>query len=224
MAERSVTKKDMLETYVIAALAGLALGVVAGVIDGLRQRWGNRSLPETAQVEMSETDQKMIQETQQVIQECFGENAVETLRAAKNMERISMMNEFAQKLVQLYDLDIDVDVVIQETNNHGAYSWGDKKAVFNIILLTVDADNPNFEACVREVLDTIVHELRHAVQHKAIEQDGYWNVDEQRRIAWANNMAPGNYIRPSVDFKGYVNQPVEADSATFAAQVLQGVH
>lgn len=214
----------MIETFVLAALIGLAVGAVVGVVDELRRQWGSCALPETAQVEMSQTDQRMIQQTQQVIQECFGVNAVESLRTAKNVERIAMMNEFAQRLVQIYGLDIEVDVVIQETNNHGAYTWNNKKAVFNIILLTVDGDNPNFEACVREVLDTIVHELRHAVQHKAIEQDGYWDVDEERRAAWANNMAPGNYINPAVDFRGYTKQPVEADAATFAAQVLQGVH
>lgn len=214
----------MIETYVIAALVGLAIGTVAAVVDALRSSWGTCALPETSQVEMSETDQEMIQQTQQVIQECFGENAVESLRTAKNVERIAMMNEFAQRLVQIYDLDIDVDVVIQETNHHGAYNWNDKKAVFNIILLTVDGDNPNFEVCVREVLDTIVHELRHAVQHKAIEREGYWNVDEERRVAWANNMTPGNYINYAVDYCGYTKQPVEADAATFAAQVLQGVH
>lgn len=214
----------MLESIIITALISVGLGLVCGVIEGLMERWGQRSLPEAAQVEMSETDQQMIQESQQLIQECFGENATETLRAASNIERINLMNEFAQRLAQLYDLDIDVDVVIQNANNQGAYNWGTKKAVFNIILLTVDADSPHFEACVRETLDTIIHELRHAVQHKAIEQDGYWNVSEERRGAWANNMAPGNYIRASVDYKGYVKQPIEADSATFAAQVLQGVH
>lgn len=214
----------MIETYVIAALIGLTIGAVAAVVDELRSNWGTCALPETSQVEISETDREMVQQTQQVIQECFGENTVESLRTAKNVERIAMMNEFAQRLVQIYDLDIDVDVVIQETDHHGAYSWNNKKAVFNIILLTVDGDNPNFEVCVREVLDTIVHELRHAVQHKAIEQEGYWNVDEERRVAWANNMTPGNYINPAVDFRGYTKQPVEADAATFASQVLQGVH
>ena len=224
MTDKSVAKRHMLESILIATLVGMGVHFVINLFGGLVGRLGQRSMPEAAQVEMSETDQQKIQDSQQLIRECFGESAVDTLRAASNMERITMMNEFAQRLAQLYELDIDVDVVIKEAKNQGAYNWSTKKVEFNIILLTVDANSPHFEACVRETLDTIVHELRHAVQHKAIEQDGYWNVDEERRAAWANNMVPGNYIRPSVDYKGYVRQPIEADAATFAAQVLQGVH
>jgi hypothetical protein len=212
----------MLETMLVIA-AGLAVGMLIDTVINLIDSWGEQDLPEQTKVEMSETDQKMIQQTKALMQECFGDDVVERFRSASNLDRINMTGDFAKRLAALYNLDIDVDVVVDEAQHCGAYNWKDQKAVFNIILMTVEKDNTHFDYCIKETLDTIIHELRHAVQHKAIQVDGFWNVDEERRIKWANNMAPGNYIRPNVDRKGYVSQPIEADAFTFAAAVMQGV-
>ena len=74
---------------------------------------------------------------------------------------------------------------------------------------------------IQEFFDTIIHELRHAVQWKAIREAGYWNVEEERSKAWAKNFA--NYISASVDPRGYANQLVEVDARTFASGCLEGV-
>lgn len=213
----------MIETLITIGIT-VAVALVVEVVADLIENWGAPEMPTQTKAEMSETDQKMIQETQALMQECFGDDVVERFRNASNLDRISMTGDFAKRLAALYDLDIDVDVVIEEAQHCGAYNWKDRKAVFNIILMTVESDNAHFDYCVKETLDTIIHELRHAVQHKAIRQEGFWNVAEERRVAWANNMTPGNYIRPEVDKKGYVGQPIEADAYTFAAEVMQGVH
>lgn len=212
----------ILEPLVLAgvfAAAELLINWVGSLID----RWGRQEMPETVQAEMSATDEEKIEATQELIKECFGENVVETLRNTSNKDRISLMAEFAEKLVAEYGLDIEVDVTVNNVQSCGSYNWENKKAVFNIALLAMEGNEEHFEYCVRETLDTIIHELRHAVQHRSIEQGGFWNIDDERRSAWANNMCPGNYIRPEVDMRGYANQPLERDASTFAALVMKGV-
>ena len=86
-----------------------------------------------------------------------------------------------------------------------------------------DRDDEFFNYGVRSVMETIVHELRHAVQWKAITENNFWNVDEKTRDLWAENLNFDNYIDPEVDFKGYCEQPVEADARTFSALVMEGV-
>lgn len=210
---------------VVIFLAAAAATCLWGL---LRQRWSsggaNLPMPETVQVEMSLTDQEMIQKSQELIHQKFGGNPAECLRFASAEERTSMLRDFARELAVMYGLDdVEVDVYNKKSlNEWGYYSWRTKQARFNVFALSVKPDDPQYIAFVREVLDTICHELRHAVQHKSIRSPGFWNISEERSIAWAENMT--DYIPGSKDFKAYTRQPVEADAATFAAQVVSGVH
>ena len=210
------------ETMIALGIAA-AVQILFSVIGGLIKQWGSQEMPETIQAEMSDTDQAKIRDTQRLMADCFGDNVTDRIRNASNKERIALMADFAERLAREYDLDIEVDVTVSNLQNCGAYNWKEKKAVFNIALLMVDGDHEQFAYCVRETLDTIIHELRHAVQHKSIEQPGFWNVEDEVRNAWANNMASGNYIRPEVDMRAYAMQPIERDAVTFAALVMKGV-
>ena len=209
----------------IGVIATLAVGaLVFLVVDSminLDNKWGEQALPEAAQVELSETDNKMVERSGEVIREVLGENAVETLRNASNKERINLIDTFATQLAEAYGLDIEIDVTVDDMSHCGHYNWSTKKAYFNVAWLMVDSNSPNFAASVREVIDTVVHELRHAVQSKAIEDPGFWDIDENRRNAWQSNMS--NYISPSVDIRAYASQPMEADATSFAAAVMRGV-
>lgn len=209
--------------YVVIVAGVFTLGILGKAIGSLLNQWGQQRLQETSQAEMSAVDRKKAEQTQALIVGCFGDDPVECLKNVSNKERIRLMAEFADQLARLYGLDIDVDVTVSELSNFGAYGWKEKKAVFNIALLMVDGNNGHFDYCVRETLDTIVHELRHAVQHQAVFEPGFWDVDEKRRLDWAQNMAPGNYIDASNNMRDYANQPIERDAVTFAAAVMEGV-
>lgn len=213
----------MLTELLIAAAVGLTLGILSGLIEGLLERWGQQSLPQTSRAELSEADQKKVVETQALICRCFGGSPVECLKNASNKDRIALVAEFSEQLAELYGLDIEVDVTVNELKNCGSYYWKEHKAVFNIALLMVDGSNEHFDFCVRETLDTIIHELRHAVQHRAVREPGFWSVDEERRLAWAENMTPDHYISPAVNLRAYAEQPIEKDAVTFAAAVMEGV-
>ena len=213
----------MLAEYLISAAVIVAVGFLTDFIAGLRSRWGEQHLPAAAQIELSDDDQKMVEKTQTLITHSFGNDVVDTLRNASNKDRIALFADFAEQLAALYGLDITVDVTVNNLKNCGAYNWSEKKAVFNIAMLTVDGNHPHFAFCVKETLDTIVHELRHAVQHRVVEEPGFWNVDEKRRLLWARNMTQGHYIKPEVDLRAYAGQPIEKDASTFAAAVMEGV-
>lgn len=212
----------MLEYLVTAAII-IGFGILGEIICDLLERWGQQRLPETSRAELSATDQEKIKQTQELIGQCFGDDPVECLKNASNKDRINLMTSFADQLADLYGLDIDVDVTVSQVQNLGAYNWKEKEAVFNIALLMVDGNNEHFDYCVKETLDTIIHELRHAVQHRTVFEPGFWNVDDERRLAWAQNMTPGNYINASTDVRAYAKQPIERDAVTFAAAVMEGV-
>lgn len=209
--------------FVTALLVGAAIGGVVGGIKGLLDSWQQKKMTEQSKAEMSDTDKLKALQTRELIQQYFGDDIVYKMKMASNKERIDLMSEFAEALSKEYGLDIQVDVTVSDARSCGAYYWKDKKAVFNIALLMADADNPQFEYCVRETIDTIIHELRHAVQHKAIQEEGFWEVSEERRIEWAHNMKPENYIRAEVNQRRYVSQPVERDAYTFAALAMEGI-
>lgn len=203
-------------------LTGVIVGFVAGFVQRIWKKWKyKKTIPEELVVPMSKTDEMMIEQSQKIIREFFGDNIYETIGNMKNTERIQAMADFADCLVKQYGLDADVDIYVDEINNCGQYSKENNKATFNISMLMVDKNNENFEFCVNTIMDTILHELRHAVQFKAIDEKGFWDVDEATRNQWAKNY--DNYISPGVDFRGYSEQSVEADARTFAALIMEGV-
>ncbi len=209
---------DVLIALAVVAIAALLFEGAEYLIN----LWGTKQkMPEQVKAKMSETDLEMIEKTKEVIKNSFGDSAVDTFANASNKERIDLMTDFANALAKEYGLDIAIDITVSDASNCGFYNWNEKKAVFNIALMMMDKNNEHFAYCVRETIDTVVHELRHAVQHKSIQEENFWNVDEERRIAWANNAL--NYINSFVDRRGYVSQPLEKDAYTFADMVMEGV-
>ncbi|MBE6728104.1 MAG: hypothetical protein E7562_05615 [Ruminococcaceae bacterium] len=188
--------------------------------------WGNapaQNPPQQAiSAPMSDTDKEKIKETQNFIKEKFGDNVVDHFREIPKKERVAELTEFAEELAKLYGVELEVDINAEHINSCGFYNFETKTLEFNIKYLMFEKNDENFAFFIKEAINTIVHELRHAVQHKATKESGFWNVDEKTRAKWANNFR--NYISPSVDMRGYANQPVEADATTFANAALEGIN
>lgn len=178
-------------------------------------------MPEKLKTELSETDKKKAEETAALIHDKFGEDIVATVAAAGEEQRVEMMADFTKELAVLYGLDIDIDITATEDDSWGQFNAEENKVVFNFAALMTDATQEDFKNVVFEIIDTIVHELRHAVQHKAISDPNFWDIGKKRAKIWNANMR--NYIRAGVDPKGHSIQPVEADAATFANQVMNEV-
>jgi len=72
-----------------------------------------------------------------------------------------------------------------------------------------------------QILDTLIHEDRHAYQHWSIITPGFHQDPGQVR-AWADNWA--NYLDPTeVSFRRYRSQPLEDDALWFAESVVLGI-
>lgn len=218
----------MLEVLLsLAAIVAVEVLFNVGInfaVNLLRNVFGTqRAMPETIKAELSDTDKKMAEETQNLIRDQFGENVSDSIRAMSNMERLQAANQFANNLADLYGLDIQIDVVAQDPSQCGYYDWNKGKAVFNVVELWIKDDDKDFDAHIQNFFDTIIHELRHAVQRKAVTESGFWEVDEERRQKWDENFQPGNYVRADVNIRGYMEQPLENDAYTYAAYVMEGV-
>lgn len=163
----------------------------------------------------------MAEETRAAIEKLFGTPADEKImRMAEKEEREEASTKLILELCGLYHISLTkITYFYEDSGSMGAYGPHDKSIALNIkYLMTGD------RACIREYLDTIVHELRHAVQRSAIEGDDYWQVPEERQKSWLGNMVPmSNYISFGEDPEGYYTQPVEMDAFTFAHYVMEGV-
>lgn len=209
----------MVETAIAVAISCLFYGLTKYFIE----KWDySRTMPQETMVQLNVTDEKMIEVSKDIVREFFGSDVYETIANLKNTERIDLLARFAKRLAEEYGLDTDVDVDIYELENCGKYCFSENKAIFNISLLMVDKKNKYFKKCVHEVIENIFHELRHAVQWKAINHNSSWIFDEKTLKDWSDNITK-NYIDPNVDCKGYCKQPVEADAMTFAARIMEGV-
>jgi len=213
---------NALAGYVLYNLYKGIKWAVIKLIEKWKERKNKNAPPEAVTAPMSDTDKEKIKETQDLIKEKFGESAVDHFRELPKKERVAELTEFAEELAKLYGVEINVDINAEHLNSCGFYNFETKTLEFNIKYLMFEKNDENFAFFIKEAINTIVHELRHAVQHKATKESGFWNVDEKTRAKWANNFR--NYISPSVDMRGYANQPVEADATTFANAALEGIN
>jgi len=85
--------------------------------------------------------------------------------------------------------------------------------------ITVNASHLDSDMPVDEFIDTIVHEGRHAYQDYAVKNPGV-HADAEQVNSWAENMQPGNYLRPE-DYgqEIYEHQPVEDDAWNYATHI-----
>lgn len=217
---------DVLTTMAVAGAIVLGLEALEYGIGWLISLWGKKpqQMPETLQAELGETDREMIRKTQELMRQVYGEDIVKRYAEANTRERINLTYEFAEQLAKLYGVDVNIDMYIEEPKKNKPYTFGKiggNTIILNMYLIDIGERHEDFEDVIKEIIDTIIHEMRHAVQKKAIEQPGFWDMDDIRRATWARNLE--NYIPLRVDFQMYMRQPLETDARTFAAEAMKGM-
>ena len=70
-----------------------------------------------------------------------------------------------------------------------------------------------------DLLNTILHESRHAFQNKCIDNPNSVSVKDNIIDVWKDNFE--NYVRPDEDFEAYENQEIEKDANYFADSVMK---
>ena len=72
---------------------------------------------------------------------------------------------------------------------------------------------------LKQLLDTTTHEMRHQFQTEAVANpERYPDIPQETIETWRENC--NNYIDPTYDLEGYINQPIERDANAFAEEVL----
>lgn len=175
---------------------------------------------------MSRYDQKMAESTKQILKDVLGEMPVEALHALNNEERIQKTSEVVEEILKLYNVHLD-GVVICELDSATAGYYNREKntiALNSQFLLSADI------TCIREFLDTVLHECRHVIQFRAIENidsvtentsENFWQLEKDRVLRWC---------RFHQDYQEAVKNPLEyymnvleIDARTFAYMCLEGV-
>lgn len=216
----------MLEAVVIRLLATAAATVAANLalrgFQWLRDKWGALRAPKSlTDAPMTETDLEMSEKTREAIIQVFGENAYERVLDASYEEKVEYAQQLVQKLTELYGLELNECQLYVDSNlgNCGGFIPKERRISLNIAALYSEDANQ-----VYEFLDTVVHELRHAVQFQAVLSEEYavqWNVSEETRERWKTNFL--NYAKPDQDMRAYILQPVESDARTFAHHGTKGI-
>lgn len=145
----------------------------------------------------------------------------ERWNSASAEERVQMLNSFKNVLNGIYGINVTADIAFFEGEESlcGYYQSSDNKVYLNVNSLT----NRSRE----EVMNTIVHEMRHAYQYQVINDPGSYIVSEETARAWEQNWSDENYITydPALDnYDDYYNQPLEADAFGFADSIDYSSH
>ena len=126
-------------------------------------------------------------------------------------ERLNLASSFYDGVRQAMGIDAALSFVPMRDGEEGGY-----KPLTNTIELNMNLlERPDCSG----VLNTILHEARHAFQMKAIEYPNSVSVDADTISTWRDNFE--NYISPELDYEEYKKQPVEADAFAYADNMVQ---
>lgn len=169
---------------------------------------------------LSEQDLQIAQQTGETIRQCFGGQLSERIPHMSAQQRVDATKQLIEQLTALYHISItSVNLVKLPENECGSYNPETGVITLNSVYLMT-----NNIACVREFLDTIVHELRHATQFSILEGNDFWQTPAETKADWFRNIVPmSNYIRPERNIREYALQPVEHDAFSFAYLSLKEV-
>ncbi len=134
---------------------------------------------------------------------------------ATEQERQEILISFYKKLKEIYGVDVAENVVFSTTlgnSTRGQYSHSSKTVTINQKYLS--------KADSYQIMYTMIHEMRHAYQHAAVDNPDKYKVSEETIRQWENNIKPGNYKSTSngYTYSEYVSQPIEYDAKNFAKQ------
>jgi hypothetical protein len=99
----------------------------------------------------------------------------------------------------------------------GAYDPGTKKIYVNSELLYYDE---NYKSDIKEHIDTVLHEGRHAYQDQAVNAE-IEHPNREEVYLWAENNH--NYINDQENIRAYYNQPVEKDAYGYSEEMTRQV-
>ncbi len=137
----------------------------------------------------------------------------ETWLAASLEQRKDILRSFMKDLSGIYGVKLSSDVNFEAIDGtaRGYYLPGSNTVTINTNYL------PRTDSY--QIMQTMIHEMRHAYQHAAVNNPESFQVSPQTIEQWKNNFAAVNYINyDGSNYSAYVSQPVEWDAKNFAKQ------
>lgn len=185
-------------------------------------------------------DEKLIEECHQLKTEIFPDGVQSRFNQFNSLEeREKFVRDFIGRAASIMHVTIEeVQFYELAINNPGAYSYNSpqlnisKGIVLNRLYLL---EEPNV------LIETIFHELKHAVQNEALWESDVWGYSASRKAQWMSAMPkvieykdeikveeryvnPGEYSDPYNVFEAYALQVIEIDARIFAENVMDGIN
>nr|WP_325214186.1 hypothetical protein [uncultured Oscillibacter sp.] len=128
-------------------------------------------------------------------------------------ERKVILKNYLADLAKIYGVSVSSEINFYDGKNstRGTYSHSKRLVSINENYLT--------RADSYQIMQTVIHEMRHAYQHSAVDDPDSYEVSAETIRQWKENFS--NY-RSTGDgkttYEEYVSQPVEYDAKNFAKQ------
>lgn len=194
-------------------------GVRWGLNKWERWRVGRKSKEFRVKPELTDEDKALIDKCREVMRENFPQGIEARVKTMSPEERTALFQKLVKELNSVYGVNIsNVGFLHNSEIGSGTYGYYDRET--NSIRFNADLLSSNETEVLREMVDTIFHEMRHALQYRAVSDSSCnYGTEEQRRL-WALNFV--NYISAYVDFAYYQEQIVEADARLIAEESIKG--
>ena len=132
--------------------------------------------------------------------------------AEKGLEgRCEIASHFYNEIKQQMGIDAKLEFADMPKNSLGGYDHTTNRMELNSRFL-------EHNDC-QELMNTSLHESRHAFQNKCIQNPDSVTVKQNIIDVWKDNF--DNYISPADDFEAYENQEIEKDANYFADSVMK---
>ena len=156
--------------------------------------------------------------------------------ASKNMspdQRVEKLAELTNTIATTIGLSEEIPEIaffVPENQRDFFKSCGEYDFVTNTIRLNLAMIANERPKRYEEQVYTIIHELHHALQYKAIsawaEGGNYkqYGIPEGLIAEWAKNLSDDNYIKPTENMRDYFFQPVEQSAFWIESKVRRAVY
>lgn len=148
-------------------------------------------------------------------EERFSEN---TWNSATLEQRKEILNSFMIEIALIMGISLNGPVnffheLPNEKNlvTYGFYSNDLESPYYNVVSINTYVMEGNNSY---KIMKTLIHEMRHAYQHAAVENPENFNVSEETINQWRDNF--DHYIDGNDDFDAYQAQAIEYDANSFA--------
>jgi len=144
-------------------------------------------------------------------------------------ERLGVISNIYDDLASKYGLEkVPINVEDLPDKKIWFFTWSDSKGQYRGDQIQIDIDNL-LSNDGRDLLDTVVHEIRHQIQHLSailFRENGDTatlpsGVSLEQARLWSENFKTENYIEPQDDYQGYRDQPIEQDARNFAGGYIE---